>query len=105
MEAPHPSTSSAGLHTSPRAPTPPTDNDTYINIHRSNIQREMIGMFMDPSMLDAPIKVRFMDEAGAGADGLSRDAYSAFWKEFFLTSACGDNEMVPDVFPDYGRDE
>ena len=53
MEATRPSTSSVGPHTSPRAPTPSTDN-TYINIHRSNIQREMIAMFMDPSILDAP---------------------------------------------------
>ncbi|KAI0220948.1 hypothetical protein LSAT2_027601 [Lamellibrachia satsuma] len=105
METPRPSTSSAGLHTSPRTPTPPMDNDTYINIHRSNIQREMIVMFTDPSILDAPIKVRFKDEAGADADGLSLDAYSAFWKEFFLTSACGEDERVPPIFPDYGRDE
>ena len=94
MKTPRPTTSSARPYTSPRAPTPPTDNDTYINIHRSNIQREMIAMFMDPSILDAAIKVRFVDEAGADADGLSRDAYSAFWKELFLTSACGEDERV-----------
>ena len=65
----------------------------------------MIAMFTDPSILNAPIKVRFVDEAGADADGFSRDAYSASWKEFFLTSACGEDETVPAIFPDYGRDE
>ena len=59
----------------------------------------MIAIYMDPSILDAPIKV------GADADGLSRDAYSAFWKEFFLTSACGEDERVPAIVPYYGRDE
>ena len=46
-----------------------------------------------------------MDEAGTDADGLSRDLYSAFWKEFFLTSACGEDERVPAIFPDYDRDK
>ena len=102
---------------SPRSPTPPPpysphlSNQTsetganLITLHRSRIQPELLAVFMDPNILHAPIKVQFVDEKGADARGLSREAYSAFWRDFFLTASCGENERVPAIFPDYGQDE
>ncbi len=90
---------------SPRSPTPPVEDSTVITLHRSNIQQDMIAVFMDPAIVDVSIKVRFVDELGADNQGLSREAYSAFWKEFFLTCTCGEDERVPALFLDYGKDE
>ena len=90
----------------PRSPTPPPEGNgptTIISIHRSSIQTDLIAVFMDPSIIYVQIKVRFIDESGA--EGVSRDAYSGFWNEFFLTSSCGEQERVPLIFPEYGRDE
>ena len=64
-------------------------------LHRSSISEDMIVTF----------KCRFIDEAGADAQGVSREAYSAFWKEFFLKSTCGESERVPVIFPEYGMEE
>ena len=60
---------------------------------------------MDPLIVHAPIRYQFVDEKGADARGLSREPYSAFWKEFFLTSSFGENERVPAIFPDFGESE
>ena len=91
---------------SPHFSNPPSENGAnFITLHRSRIQPELIAVFMDPNILHAPIKVQFVDEKGADARGLSREAYSAFWKEFFLTASCGESERVPAIFPDYGKDE
>ena len=88
----------------PRSPTPPCDYHV-ISIHRAKLQEEMVRIFMDPAIIEAKIRFRFVDEAGSDAQGLSREAYSAFWKNFMLTSSCGENERVPALFPDYGQGE
>lgn len=94
----------------PRSPTPPPEtppvrNATIVGLHRSRIQDEILSLFMDPSIITMNIKIQFIDEKGSDAQGVSRDAYSAFWKEFFSTSACGEDERVPSIFPEYGQDE
>jgi hypothetical protein len=65
----------------------------------------MVAAFKDPDIYSTPLKFHFVDEVGADAKGVSRDAYSAFWKEFFLRSSCGEAERVPCIFPEYGKDE
>lgn len=69
------------------------------------ICQEMIAIFKDPGILGTPIKVHFIGEVGADAQGVSREAYSAFWNEFFLKSTCGETERVPVIFPEFGMDE
>ena len=107
------------MQTPPRSPTPPPEQvhhvdlplrheDTHrqcINLHRSNVTNEMITTFKDPDILHTPIKFRFINEAGVDTRGVSREAYSAFWKDFFLKSACGECERVPVICPEYGSDE
>ena len=76
-----------------------------VSLRRTIIQQDMVNLFMDDTIVDTPIRVRFIDEAGSDAQGVSRDAYSAFWAEFFSTSACGEEERVPTLFPEYGLEE
>ena len=76
-----------------------------LSIHRSQVQKEMVAFFMDPSLVETVIQYHFIDEKGEDAQGVSREAYSAFWKEFFLSSSCGESERVPAIFPEYGLEE
>ena len=101
----------------PRSPTPPPEqvdlavqreynaDQKCIYLHRSSISEDMIATFKNAEIVNTPIKCRFIDEAGADAQGVSREAYSAFWKEFFLKSTCGESERVPVIFPEYGMEE
>ena len=49
--------------------------------------------------------IEFEKENGADVEGLSRDAYSAFWKEFLLSTAVGEDEQATDMCPDYDKEE
>lgn len=53
---------------------------------------------MDPAIMVSPIKYRFIDETGADAQGVSQEAYSAFWKDFFETSSVRETDRVPALF-------
>ncbi|KAJ8321137.1 hypothetical protein KUTeg_001262 [Tegillarca granosa] len=44
----------------------------------------------------------FINECGQDADGVSRDANSAFWESFFLRNADGETYRVPVLSKDYG---
>ncbi|XP_038065173.1 uncharacterized protein LOC119735517 isoform X2 [Patiria miniata] len=105
---PEPTTSQADSVELPRSPSPPTEITTdhhVLSVHRSLVQQEMISIFMNPDILNSKIKYRFIDEMGADAQGVSREVYSAFWQDFFQASSLGEDERVPALFPDYGRDE
>ena len=48
-----------------------------------NILQEMITVFKYPHIIDTPLMFQSVDEAGADADGVSREAYMAFWSEIY----------------------
>ena len=76
-----------------------------ITLHRGNILVDMINVFKDPYILDIPLLFRFQDEIGADASGVSREAYTAFWNEFYLTSSSGETARVPAIHPEFGWNE
>ena len=84
---------------------PPDHQKTRIRLHRINIQQEMIAIFKAPEIIQTKIAVQFVDEAGADAAGVSREAYSAFWESYFQTSADGEEFRVPSLNPEYGLQE
>lgn len=51
-------------------------------------------------LLNANLKIEFVNEKAVDADGVSRDAYSAFW-EHFLEQCEGEDERVPRLGLDY----
>ncbi|XP_023931644.1 uncharacterized protein LOC112042014 [Lingula anatina] len=66
----------------------------------------MLSMFMEDTIIGTKLKVTFIGERGTGGQGdAQKDAYCAFWNEFFSTSACGEYEKVPLLSPRYGREE
>ena len=55
--------------------------------------------------MDTHIGVKFVDEKGSDADGVSRDAYTAFWVDFFEICAGVHNQKVPVVYTGYEVEE
>ena len=76
-----------------------------ITINRIRVQEDMIVAFKNEDILSSPIKVKFVNELGQDADGVSRDAYSAFWASFFTSNADGEESRVPILTPEYGAEE
>ena len=60
---------------------------------------------MNPNSVYSPIHFCFIDEAGVVRDGVSREAYSCFWKGMYLTSMSGESQRIPSLIPEYGREE
>ena len=99
----------------PRSPTPPVhehepmmfqdDRKIQIILHRVNILNDMVTTFKNSDIMNVKISVTFVDEIGADADGVSRDAYAAFWDTFFMVCSEGQFEKVPVVYTEYGVDE
>lgn len=87
------------------AHTWPKDSHCNIRLHRCNVQAEMIAIFKTPEIISQPLKVTFVDEAGVDAQGVSREAYTAFWQSFFETSADGEYYRIPSLNPHYGLEE
>lgn len=52
-----------------------------------------------------PLKFAFVNEWGADADGVSRDAYAAFWTEFLDSAAEGAEMRVPSLSPKWQEEE
>ena len=48
---------------------------------------------------------QFVDEAGADADGVSREAYTAFWSDMYLLTTSDETDRVPTIHPDFGLEE
>jgi hypothetical protein len=57
----------------------------------------MIASFKNPYIVDADVKFVFIDERGADANGVSRDAYCGFWTELFLRFSFGEDSRVPAI--------
>ena len=76
-----------------------------ITLHRTVLWNEMIQYFKSEDIINMAIKFRFIDELGHDADGVSRDAYTAFWERFFLSNADGETRRVPVLSNDLGQEE
>ncbi|KAL3885468.1 hypothetical protein ACJMK2_025524 [Sinanodonta woodiana] len=76
-----------------------------ILLHRSNLQEEMLQYFKASDILNTTLKFKFVNECGHDADGVSRDAYAAFWESFFLRNADGEVYRIPVLSQDYGQEE
>lgn len=76
-----------------------------LKLHRVNLLEEMICQFKDESILKHPLKFSFINERGADADGVSRDAYAAFWTEFLDSAAEGAEMRVPFLTPKWQEEE
>lgn len=58
-----------------------------LRLHRVNLVEEMICQFKDKLILKYTLKFSFINERGADADGVARDAFVAFWTEFLDSAA------------------
>ena len=61
----------------------------------------MLEEFMAPDIVSIPIKIQFRNEAAEDEDGVSREAYTAFWEEFCCAHTEGNEECVPVLYTDY----
>ena len=71
------------------------DTDKVLRVHRGTLLDEMIVFFKDSEIMDKHISFEFVNERGSDMNGVSRDAYSAFWIEFFRRSSEGEESRVP----------
>lgn len=76
-----------------------------LRLHRVNIVADMVEQFKDASLMDTNLSVTFVNESGIDASGVARDAYSCFWESLFVNCADGEEEYVPALQPEYGREE
>lgn len=60
---------------------------------------------MNPNIINTELLFKFDKEAAADASGVSREAYSAFWEEFYLGHTSGETERVPALSPEFGLAE
>lgn len=58
-----------------------------LRLHRVNLEEKMICQFKDKLILKYTLKFSFINERGADADGVARDAYVTFWTEFLDSAA------------------
>ncbi|KAL3857356.1 hypothetical protein ACJMK2_012032 [Sinanodonta woodiana] len=76
-----------------------------IVLHHSNLQDEMLQYFKAFDSLNTTLTFKFVNECGHDADGVSRDAYAAFWESIFLRNADGEVNRIPVLSQDYGQEE
>ena len=51
---------------------------------RSSLVTDMISQYMDPSILNYNLQVKFDGEDGADYGGLTSEAFSEFWRLIFF---------------------
>ena len=71
---------------------------------------DMIEVFKDPSIMEAHLKVTMVnahgqEEAGSDANGVFRDALSAFWSAFENSCTVGEDERIPVIRHDFQAPE
>ena len=65
----------------------------------------MINIFINQDIVSTELKVRFAGEIGSDTSGVSRDAYTCFWREFLANNADGEDTRVPAVNTKWQKDE
>lgn len=78
---------------------------TTIRLHRVTIMEEMITIFKSEDIMTTRLFVQLVDEVGADQSGVSREAYTEFWKGFLAKLAEGEDVRVPAICPQYGLEE
>ncbi|KAL7385064.1 hypothetical protein ABVT39_014563 [Epinephelus coioides] len=88
-----PSSSAQGFTSNDNVPT----LTKLLRLRRVNIIQDMLAEFAVPQIMASNLTVRFVDEIGVDASGITRDAFSAFWTAFF--ESCSDGLSEVDYFP------
>ncbi|XP_061744809.1 uncharacterized protein LOC133543912 [Nerophis ophidion] len=86
----------------PASPDPFDKEILILKLRRVNIVDDVLNVFMDPKVLNARLRMEFTNEKAMDSDGVSREAYSAFW-DHFLDQCEGEDERVPRLRPDYSE--
>ncbi|XP_061893486.1 uncharacterized protein LOC133643095 [Entelurus aequoreus] len=86
----------------PASPDPFDQEILILKLRRVNIVDDVLNVFMDPKVLNASLRMEFTNEKAMDSDGVSREAYSAFW-DHFLDQCEGEDERVPRLRPDYSE--
>jgi len=93
-------------------PDPPTC--TYlpvkeIALHRNNVLKDMIQEFAVEGIMNCTMHIVFINDRGeieeGRGSGVTREALSIFWREFFNSLAVGAAEKVPSIRHDYQKKE
>lgn len=79
--------------------------DCVVRIHRAFILEEMVSLYKNSDIMHIPMKFQIVDEKGFDAQGVSRDIYTCFWKEFSLRRTDGEFARVPVLVSSYAEDE
>ncbi|XP_059189141.1 uncharacterized protein LOC131971628 [Centropristis striata] len=86
----------------PPSPDPFEKELLLVKLRRVNIVDDVLNVFMEPKVLNANLKIEFTNEKAVDSDGVSREAYSAFWEQF-LEQCEGEDDRVPRLRPDYSE--
>ncbi|XP_061757346.1 uncharacterized protein LOC133553306 isoform X2 [Nerophis ophidion] len=86
----------------PASPDPFDKEILILKLRRVNIVDYVLNVFMEPKVLNARLRMEFTNEKAMDSDGVSREAYSAFW-DHFLDQCEGEDERVPRLRPDYSE--
>ena len=80
-----------------------------VAVHRNNVLRGMIEAFSDDKASRCSLHVVFIDDRGefeeGRGSGVTREALSNFWREFFNSLAIGAAEKVPAIRHDLQKNE
>ncbi|XP_059389514.1 uncharacterized protein LOC132122967 [Carassius carassius] len=75
-----------------------------VKVRRVNIVKDVLEIFSKPEVLKQVLRVEFTNENAIDDDGVSRELYTAFWKDV-LAQCEGEDERVPRLRPDYSERE
>jgi hypothetical protein len=80
-----------------------------IALHRTNVLKDVIKEFQEEGILNYTLHVVFINDRGeieeGRGSGITREALSIFWREFFSSLAIGATEKVPSIRHDYQMQE
>ena len=94
-------------------PLPDPDSPTLlvkeIALHRNNVLKDMIEAFGVEDIMNCTLHIVFINDRGqieeGRGSGVTREALSIFWCEFFNSLAVGAAEKVPCIRHDYQKKE
>ncbi|XP_019737254.1 uncharacterized protein LOC109522863 [Hippocampus comes] len=72
----------------------------HASICRIKVVDDLLSVFMDSSIMEFNVKIKFVNEKAIDDAGVSREGYSAFWEQF-LEQCEGETERVPRLRPDF----